>query len=379
MKRVIHLVVFVLLCSYSIGAKAEGSMLWKEQLTINKHTLSVDASMDMIGDKEFSVWDVAPGIVTEGDAQTMANALFKTSGSPRKPYSLISDFAAEDKALLMYGISYVHPQDGNIENYEYLNLNYYKRFDASATAWIRYACEVKSNGADFASSLRKADGDTFPGLNKSVEAIAQETTAIIKLFAPDFELFMVGSLGREALTTLEKKNPTTIPRMVGLVYTRKLKSMPILYEYNTGSEPPIVYAGIDLPSEAIVVMAGDKGIAELTYDGVLAVKGKLQSNVSLLSSEQIQSIAKKELLSSLSSRDSDKNQLEMHINSIRLGYRLVKADDSSGRIVLTPAWNFYGGIRKSGHMGYNTTEFDTTNSVSFCQLSLDAITGKSLK
>ena len=360
------------LCFFLLNAAASSTALWREEKTQKGLHIFIDAQMDIPEDRRYGIWDIAPGVVSEVEAQRISNVLFRRNNSPLQHFAPAKDFESADKALSLSILKYALAQDNQTQNVEVLNFYNYARSGTTATSRIYYSCEARSNGADFSSSLLRTEVDTLRGYEKSIETIINETAATIRQIAPGFDLFSMGTLSREATTDSERKNPESIPKMIGLVYTRKVKDLPILYQYNEDTAPSLVFAGLTQPSEYIKVMVGDKGIAEMVFEGYLAVGSELQSNVALLTSKEIQQIAKDELGKWIWRHYGKDAAGELHINSVRLGYYIQNAEDNSGRSILIPAWNFYGNFGKMHGQRDNAAQ-------SVCFLSLNAVTGEVLK
>jgi len=328
--------------------------------------------MDIPEDQRYGIWEVGPGVVSEVDAQGIANVLFQRNDSPLQRFMPANDFESVDKALSLNVLNYVVAQGERTENTEVLNFYEYSKLGKSATSRIAYSCEARNNGADFASTLWRAEVDTLRGYEKSIETITNETTAIIRQIAPGFELFSMGILSREATNESERKNPESIPKMIGLVYTRKVQNLPILYQYNEDTAPNLVFAGLTQPSEYIQVMAGEEGIAEMVFEGYLTVGSILQSDITLLTTKEIQQIAEDELGKWIWRHYGKDAAGELYIDSVRLGYRIQNAEDNTGRSILIPTWNFYGNLGRRHSQRDNSSQ-------SVCFLSLNAITGEAFE
>ena len=374
MKKTVGILLIALFLRMPACALGEGtagaSLTWKEELPQGQSAVSIEATVAIPTGDAAGVWDVAPATVTENQAYALMRALFTQSNPPQAAYGPVEDYAAEDQDKRMYAIHYDEEQDGQ---YRVLDVSYIQRLDAAGSALAQYSnIEEASNGAELQSSLQKASG-TLPGVRMTMEEAIAETSKVIRQLEPEFTLFMAGSLGREAENSAERKNPETIPHMYGLIYTRSIAGIPILYHYGSSEELPLTLNGLDMPQEFIAVMVGDNGIAELVYQGAIRIGDAVQKKVALLGFEQIQAIAREKLTDLVTSGSGQREKGSLHIHSVIFGYRYVAADDGTGRILLTPAWNFYGTYRSVDRQGKASA--NAAEDISLCVLTLDAQTG----
>lgn len=375
MKKVICLLFAVLCNLYPVAALGNGlagtAMHWEEQFALDKAVVRMDAAVDTPALDTLSVWEVAPAII-EKNVDELYSELFQVLNFQKQEYQLVEDYASEDRERSLYEMNYA--QEDKEGYYKVLTFSYIKRLSFTGMANVYYSYDALSNGADFQSALKKA-GETLPGMQRSLHEVVEEATEVVGRFAPEFELFMAGSLTREALTAVEKRDPDTIPKMYGLIYTRRVDGIPLLYHYASSEELPLSYEGLDMPDESISIMIGDRGIADLHYEGALQRKGVLQAQVGLLSFDRIKEIAREKLLAIANAKSDGIYKAETQISSVRLGYQLTALADGTGRMALIPAWNFYGGTAVYDQSGSLVTGCDTSDCISVCQLSLDAATG----
>jgi len=374
MKSLLCLLLVALFLAYPLPVLCEAGeslpMLWQEQTTQEMGTVIIDAAVTLPLYDTLPVWEISPDILTKETVHSIAKALLESEDIPEKPYGPSKDFSSSDAAIISFDVQYVKEEEGGAA---VLSAWYLRRLSITGSAFAHYSCSAKDNRADFASALKKADG-TLHGMNKSMDAVILETSKIVKRFAPEFELFIAGSLGREAFTRQEKENPDLIPQMVGLVFTRKMEGIPVLYRY--APENNVNYQGLELSGESIMLMAGDNGIAEMVYEGAMRIDSTLPEEAALLDFAKVKEIAKKQLSDILFSMMTGEQKVDLIVNAIVLGYQTVASEDGSDRILLTPVWNFYGGTRIYDANDKVLAGNDLADcGVALCLLTLDAQTG----
>lgn len=126
------------------------------------------------------------------------------------------------------------------------------------------------------------------------------------------------------------------------------------------------------PSDELRIKFDDDGISAIEWNNKGMLEGTTEQ-VQLISFDCILQTAEQQLRNKYAWNDHVQYQTEVHIDRIVLEYTLVPKRDDVGTFVLTPAWNFYGGILCVYEDG--TTEELYEGRDDICHISINATTG----
>ncbi|MCK5128584.1 MAG: hypothetical protein KAQ68_01935 [Clostridiales bacterium] len=173
-----------------------------------------------------------------------------------------------------------------------------------------------------------------------------------------FDYLDIAQVHSSAIYDRSRMEGDKMPEFYSFSFTRTIGGIPIDFAYWTGGLSDEGWNQYSLttpewPVAEVTVGVDDSGVVLVDIDAKKSEIEMLTEGVKLMDFEEIINVFKEKILSNAycSPCGYEGNVLnrELHVDEIKLSYRVSFGDDYEGQMILMPVWDFYG---------YEITSFD---------------------